>query len=115
MTDFLKQLRAANASRNSEWGGGADADPLFQCTELTGEWGEACNIVKKLEREKRGWRGSRSTVEALAEELGDVLICLDLVAATYGIDLAEVTAAKFNATSEKQGFAQMIKTVHSDD
>jgi hypothetical protein len=39
----------------------------------------------------------------LADEIGDVLICLDKLAAQYGIDIAEATSAKFDKTSAKVG------------
>jgi NTP pyrophosphatase (non-canonical NTP hydrolase) len=95
-------LRAANVARDKEWGAGA-VTPSFRGVELAGEVGEACNVVKKLERERLGLRGSRDTVEHLAEELADVVICADLIAMDFGIDLDAAVRAKFNATSEKVG------------
>ena len=96
----LYTLREANLSRQAEWDAGAQITPTYRCTELAGEIGEACNIVKKLERERLGIRGSRATVEALGEELADGVICLDLLAMTYGINLlGREVPRKFNATS----------------
>jgi NTP pyrophosphatase (non-canonical NTP hydrolase) len=101
-----KTLREANIARAKEWHG---ADPMarvdlsFRGNELAGEVGEACNIIKKLERERLGFRGSRATVAQLAEELGDVVICADLIAMQLGLDLDAAVEAKFNATSEKLG------------
>lgn len=100
-------LRAANIARQKEW----DSDSkisgplgkLWRANELSGECGEASNVVKKLVREELGIRGSRATVEQLAEELADIIICADLLAEEYGIDLQAATRAKFNATSEKVG------------
>jgi NTP pyrophosphatase (non-canonical NTP hydrolase) len=83
-------------------------DGIFHAVELGGEVGEVLNVVKKLHREEMGWRGSRASKEQLAEEIGDVLICLDKLAAHYGIDLAEATARKFNATSEKVGLPHRL-------
>jgi NTP pyrophosphatase (non-canonical NTP hydrolase) len=103
MMDFLHRLRRANSARLAAWEEGNKADPLFHATELGGEVGELLNIAKKLHREAMGWRGSRATEDDLAEEIGDVLICLDKLAAQFGIDIAEATAAKFNATSDKVG------------
>lgn len=73
----------------------------YRATELAGEVGEACNDIKKLERERLGIRGTRTTVEHTAEELADVIICADLIAMELGIDLGEAVRSKFNATSEK--------------
>lgn len=99
------KLTQANAARQKEWNpDGKEVSPLFTATELGGEVGEALNIVKKLEREKLGLKGSRATVEELADELADVVICADLLAQQYGIDLTEATIKKFNATSHKHGF-----------
>lgn len=103
-TQFLTQLRSANQDRQKLWDPGNIATPLFRATELGGEVGEALNEVKKLEREKMGFRGSRTTVEKLADELADIIICADLVAAEYGIDLEEAVRRKFNETSDKVGF-----------
>jgi NTP pyrophosphatase (non-canonical NTP hydrolase) len=107
--DFLTQLRRVNADRLAAWCDETELpDGLFHATELGGEVGEVLNVVKKLHREAQGWRGSRATVADLAEEIGDVVVCLDKLAAYYGIDLAEATAAKFNATSEKVGLPHRL-------
>lgn len=103
VTDEYLTLREANAVRQKEWDAGGQVDNSYRGNELAGEVGEACNVIKKLERERMGIRGSRDTVEHLAEELADVIICTDLIAAAYGIDLDAAVARKFNATSEKVG------------
>jgi len=76
---------------------------------MAGEVGEACNVIKKLERERMGIRGSRATVEQLAEELADVVICADLIAMKEGIDLMASVAIKFNKTSEKVGLKTRMR------
>jgi NTP pyrophosphatase (non-canonical NTP hydrolase) len=106
--DFLSMLRTTNAARLSAWEAGNRADPLFHAAELGGEVGELLNVVKKLHREAMGWRGSRATPADLEEEIGDVLICLDKLAAQFGIDLAAATTAKFNKTSDKVGLPQKL-------
>jgi NTP pyrophosphatase (non-canonical NTP hydrolase) len=98
---MLNQLRKANTLRNQVWDPDNKLTPLFCATELAGEVGEACNVVKKLEREAMGLRGSRASVDDLALELADVLICTDLLARQYNINLTEALVAKFNATSDK--------------
>ena len=122
-----RTLRAANAARQLEWDADNQITSSYRANELAGEMGEALeraldlivlaaavgklsNTIKKLERERLGIRGSRSTVEQLAEELADVVICTDLVAMDYNIDLDESTRKKFNETSEKQNLkTRMIK------
>lgn len=105
---MLERLRQANEIRQREW------DPLdaitlaYRGNELAGETGEACNVIKKLERERIGLRGSRATAEQLAEELADVIICVDLIAMQAGIDLAAAVQQKFNATSRKYNLSTEI-------
>lgn len=101
----LKDLREANETRQAEWCPEKQPDISFRGNELAGEVGEACNCIKKLERERLGWAGSRSSVQALAEELADVVICADLSALAAGIDLQTAVREKFNATSEKIGLS----------
>jgi len=106
MSDSLNiqtTLRAANIARQAEWDPSDKITLTYRLNELAGETGEACNVGKKIERERLGIRGSRDTIEHLAEELADVVICADLVAMAEGIDLDAAVVAKFNATSEKVG------------
>lgn len=105
----FKSLRAANEARQKEWDVGGLVDLSYRGNELAGEVGEACNIIKKLERARLGIRGSRSTIEALAEELADVIICVDLIAADLEIDLGAAVQEKFNATSEKAGLKTRLE------
>lgn len=105
-------LRAANIARDKEWNTGTERVSLaFRGNELAGEVGEACNVIKKLERERIGLRGSVASVSMLAEELADVIICTDLIAMDAGIDLETAVREKFNATSKKVG----LKTVMAMD
>lgn len=96
---FLKKLRNANIARTKEWSQGA-AKPftlMFWANELGGEVGEACNVLKKLDREHTyKVRGSYDNVDHLAEEFGDIIICCDLLALHSNIDLAQ-WSEKFNA------------------
>jgi NTP pyrophosphatase (non-canonical NTP hydrolase) len=104
----LNDLRFANYTRQQEWDPDNQITLSYRGNELAGEVGEACNVIKKLERERLGIRGSRATKEQLAEELADVVICVDLLAAALGIPLGDAVRAKFNATSEKYGLATRI-------
>src|ERR1700761_7560906 len=105
MTDLIefKTLKEANLARQKEWDAGNQVTASYRGNELAGEVGEACNVIKKLERERLGIRGSRDTVEHLTEELADVIICVGLLALHYGINIDRAVALKFNATSEKVG------------
>ena len=120
MVNYYFDLRGANIARQEEWTSSGEYDASYRGNELAGEAGEALeaafdliklsiaagrcsNTIKKLERERHGWPGSRASVEALADELADVWISADLVALKYGIDMNEAVARKFNKTSEKVG------------
>lgn len=98
-------LRAANAARQAEWDPGKQISLSYRGNELGGECGEAQNVIKKLERERLGIRGSRANVGDLAMELADVVICADLIALAEGIDLDAAVAAKFNLTSQNVGLS----------
>lgn len=101
--DNYSTLRAANSARQRERDVDNQLTLAYRGNELAGEVGEACNVIKKLERERLGIAGSRDTKEHLAEELADVIICVDLIAAAEGIDMDAAVRSKFNATSEKVG------------
>lgn len=102
------ELREANKTRQEEWDPTNSITIEYRGNELAGEVGEACNIIKKMARERLGLRGTRVTKEQLAEELGDIIICCDLIAMQVGIDLGEATVYKFNATSEKYNLKTRI-------
>lgn len=104
----LGALQRAHIARQEEWCPDQKPDLSFRGNEMAGEVGEACNVIKKLERERHGWRGSRATKEQLAEELADVIYTAVLVAITAGIDIEPAVIAKFDSTSEKNGLTSRL-------
>lgn len=83
-------LREANVARQELWDpAGLLKDWSWRANELAGEAGEVCNVLKKLHRAKLGLPGSRTTYDALADELADVMICVDLCRMQLGIPPAE--------------------------
>lgn len=109
----LEQLQAAHIERQEEWCPDQKPDLSFRGNEMAGEVGEACNIIKKLERERHGWRGSRATKDELADELADVVHTAILCAITAGVDLSAAAIRKFNATSEKNNLATRLSALSS--
>jgi Predicted pyrophosphatase len=107
----LTQLQEASRKRQREWCPDPKEQPdlSFRGVELAGEVGEACNIIKKLERARHGWRGSKADLKMLAEELADAIIVVSLIANDVGIDLNEAVPDKFNETSEKYGLHVFIE------
>lgn len=101
MSHTIKQIQEALAVRDLEWDPYNKLTLEFRGVELAGETGEACNVIKKLVRERLGLRGSRATVQDLKDELEDVIICAALAANAAGIKLN--IADKFNASSRKLG------------
>lgn len=80
-------LREANVARQAEWDPeGKASNMAWRLNELGGEVGEVCNVLKKLHRERKGVPGPRATKDQLAEELADVVICIDLVAMEARLD-----------------------------
>lgn len=104
----IAMLQLAHAARQEEWCPDQKPDLSFRGNEMAGEVGEACNVIKKLERERQGWRGSRATREELADELADVVHTAVLTAITAGIDLQPAVTTKFNKTSEKNGLRTFL-------
>ena len=97
----FQQLREANAKRQDEWEAGTEFSLVYLGNAMAGECGEACNVIKKLERERLGARGSKASAQDLGEELADIIIYADLIARKMNIDLGEAVRDKFNKTSEK--------------
>lgn len=97
----MTNLRTANEARHIEWSKGNEIPLSFRGLELGGECGEALNVLKKIEREKMGLVGSRASLQDMADELADVVICCDLIAMDLGINLNQAVATKFNKTSDK--------------
>lgn len=109
MLTYYNTLRAANIARNKLWNPDSTITPSFRGNELAGETGEACNVIKKLDRERLGLKGSRATKGQLAEELADIIICVDLIAMDYDIDMHEAVQDKFNKTSRERDLPVQLR------
>jgi NTP pyrophosphatase (non-canonical NTP hydrolase) len=84
---------------------GSDWSPAQWLQAVVGELGEYANLHKKVER------GDFTLAEAkqgLADELADVVIYLDILAAQLGVDLGEAVMSKWNRTSKKVGVPMYI-------
>lgn len=88
------------------------ADPDFDTVQglldLAKFVGRACNITKKLERERLGLVGSRATLEDLTSELVSLLVSVRQLAVALGINLEVIVPTKFNKTSDKCGLTTMM-------
>lgn len=82
-------------------------------TATMGELGEAANIVKKLNRfrDEIPGNGTITVMElrtALADEIADTFIYLDLLAQSLGMDMANIVMSKFHRTSLKIGYMHKV-------
>ncbi len=80
---------------------------------MCGEAGEAANAAKKLKRAETGLQQANGMTEedcraALAQEIGDTYLYLDLLAQRCGIDMYEAVRDTFNRVSEREGFPQRL-------
>jgi NTP pyrophosphatase (non-canonical NTP hydrolase) len=107
----FEALRKSNEARHLEWARGESVPLSFRGLELGGEAGEACNEIKKIERIRLGLAGGKEDLQALADELADVVICADLIAMDLQIDLGAAVQRKFNQTSAKYGLATRCQAV----
>lgn len=90
------QLRKANSKRNATAFDCQDWTPLEWGGAMAGECGEACNLLKKLRRDKN------IPLKDIAHELADLVVYTDLVAMKLGIDLGEAVRDKFNIVSKRR-------------
>jgi NTP pyrophosphatase (non-canonical NTP hydrolase) len=79
---------------------GSDWKLSAWCNAVTGELGEAANLIKKIERGDMTLDEARP---ALAKELADVQTYLDILAFRAGVDLGRATVEKFNEVSVRVG------------
>ena len=113
MLTFSK-LRETNLSRTDRWN--PDGLKTWSLSDwgvaMEGEAGEACNVIKKLNRIRDGMTGNEvgedELYKALADELADTIIYLDLLAARAGINLESAIIHKFNETSFRVGFPERL-------
>lgn len=105
---MLDELRHANRRRQAEWPGNDKCDLPFRAIEFLEEAGEVAGAIKKYLRDQRGIEGSKLSVADIQDEMGDVLVTLDLLADELGIDLSAAVVQKFNKTSVKHDFKTMM-------
>ncbi len=112
------QLRDANVRRCEEvFHAINDWSPTDWATAMAGECGEACNEVKKLRRLDGADAKDDTPYErqrlrrCIAEEIADLVIYADLLAARLGIDLAQAIVRKFNEVSDKRNSTVYLKEV----
>ena len=114
--DF-RTISAANLARCTSSDG--FGHPLYSWSQsdwfvaAIGELGEACNVVKKLNRHRDGivrsfkfksMASERELLDKLRQEVGDTVLYLDLIGHYNGFTLEEAAVEVFNAKSEELGY-----------
>jgi NTP pyrophosphatase (non-canonical NTP hydrolase) len=110
------ELRSANVARcEAAFHTVNGWSPTDLACAMAGECGEACNQVKKLRRLETAahWNDAADQDAAaicrnVADELADLIIYADLLAARLGIALGAAVRTKFNRTSEKVGAVERL-------
>lgn len=81
-------------------------------TAAAGEMGEACNVIKKMNRVRDGLVGNKESEKELQEQLGqeiaDTVIYLNLLSTRAGLNFGEIIRNKFNAVSIRNNFPDRI-------
>ena len=101
-------LRDYNNARQLQWDKEGKLTALYFSNAMAGEAGEVCNVIKKFERQSLGLVGSRATIQQFADEIADVIIYADLLAAQMGVDLGTAVKEKFNRKSDELGLTIKI-------
>ena len=109
----FKRFREINSARAGVWHSGKSWSLSDWAVAMAGEAGEACNAVKKLNRERDSIAGNDESHEELmanlAEELADTLTYLFLLADSADIDIVSAVVGKFNRVSVKHGLPHRIE------
>ncbi len=113
----MRDFSAINKQRCERWHGIHEWSLSDWATAAAGELGEACNLIKKLNRIRDSVGGNfgddndaQILRNKLALELADVATYVDLLATAAGVNLEECVIAKFNAVSVKNGFPERIES-----
>lgn len=110
----FEKLREVNIQRCNRWHrfGVSEWSLSDWAVAAAGEMGEACDVVKKLNRLRDGMvtknTSDVSLYSALADEIADTIIYLDLLAARAGINLDEAIISKFNEVSNRYDFPEKL-------
>lgn len=89
-------LGEANAARQAEWLAGTHLPITFRTNELAGELGEVAELL--LDHWMPATRFGDQWVNALADELGDVIICSEIIAWQLGLEIDYAMAAGLATT-----------------
>jgi NTP pyrophosphatase (non-canonical NTP hydrolase) len=112
----FEAVSATNLSRSLQWhkGGLEEWSVSDWACAMAGEAGEVCNAVKKLNRIKKevqqavGPQSREEAIAAIAKEIGDTFLYLDLLAQRLGISTEQAIRDTFNRVSVREGFPHRL-------
>jgi Predicted pyrophosphatase len=96
----LPQFRNAKGELSHSEPDGSDWTPNDWMTAVTGEVGEAANVLKKV---RRGDLSMDEARESLGKEFADIVTYLSILAMQCGVDLGDAVTNKFNEVSARVG------------
>lgn len=120
----IPHINIANRFRAVKWHpeGLGSWSPSDWMTALVGEVGEACNVIKKMNRLRDGLQQKQVEKDAkiagvsvdvflraqLEMEIGDAYLYLDLLASTFDLPLEQCVRKTFNRVSVREGFTDRL-------
>lgn len=110
--DVLQQLAIVSRQRCGLFGHSfLEWSAADYATQVSGELGELCNLLKKQRRGDKFDRDGKTPIDnlLLGKEAADVVISLDLLCQRLGIDLRQAVVQKFNETSDAKKTDLKIK------
>lgn len=114
MSMTFEQLREVNMTRCQRWHDPESWSLSDWGVAMAGEAGEVCNAIKKMNRlrdsmrQKTGPQDSKTALQALATEIGDTAVYLDLLAQRAGLRLEDCVRDTFNRVSVREGFPDRL-------
>ena len=110
MSLSFDELRQANLEILPKFkaGGLDDWNIAEWMNAVAGETGEACNFAKKHIRQLPSDPPRGVLEKAIAYELADIVIYVDLVAAKLGVNLGDIVKEKFNLVCHRMEHDQRL-------
>jgi len=110
----LRAFQVVSEERAQRWHGENEWTSERWLCALIGELGEAANDLKKIWRAEDGIANDGDPPvselrKSAGVELADVQAYLVCLATSLDVDLASVTAAKFNEVSERYDFPERVE------
>lgn len=114
MSLSIPEFTELNVVRCNAWHDINDWSPMEWGCAMAGEAGECCDALKKLGRIEHGIDSKNNPADlekarqAVATEVGDTFVYLNLICARVGIDMEKAIADTFNRVSEREGLPQRV-------